>query len=316
MKRNLTYDGADVRELRTITALLTGALIVALTVLLSFSKTHGQMSGQSLEVSPPSQELIADPGETVIVKAKVRNRAETPLPITVRIEDFVATGEGGQVSLTEKGPWAVSTWTTVAPVGFTLKPGEVREVEATVAVPRSGVAGGRYGSFVFSVSGEGGPGKAALSQEVASLFLLRVSGPVEEKISIQSFSIPAFLEFGPVPMTLSFTNTGNVHLKPQGVVTISNMLGGKVADVPIDGVNVFPQAKRTVTTNWNTTYLIGRYSAKALVYTGSSSNELMEATATFFVFPWRIVIVAALVIAALFILRRRIRKALKALMGK
>lgn len=295
--------------------------VFSIIVVTSFvvPRVAGQNAGseQSLEISPPSQELTGDPGRTVTVKAKVRNRTNSNLPIKARTEDFIAQGEGGQVALVEKGPWSVSNWTTLTPSEFTLKPGEVKEVTGTIRIPTSGAGGGRYGSIVFAVTGAAsGPGNAAVSQEVASLFLLRINGPVDEKLSIEQFSAPSFSEFGPVTFQVNYANAGNVHLKPQGIISITNMFGQKVADVVVDPANVFPQAKRAVTAKWNKQLLFGSYTATAIVFTGGSKNETATATASFTVFPIRIAVLVGLALLAVYLMRKRLSKALKALAGK
>jgi hypothetical protein len=301
----------------TVGLLIAIASFITLSVLPKFIQAQTDNIGQSLEISPPSQDVTANPGETILVKAKVRNTTAKALPINVRIEDFIASGNEGQVALTEKGPWAVSTWTSVAPSQFTLNPGESKEVTGSISVPRAGAGGGRYGSFVFSVAAPAGqPGVAAVSQEVASLFLVNISGPKEEKIAISSFSAPSFMEFGPVPFTVTYKNTGNVHLKPVGEIGISNIVGGKSADIAVDGVNVFPGADRVVKTNWNQKILIGKYTATAVIYTGSSKNDTMVATTTFTVFPIRFAAIGLLLIVVLYLLRKRIAKAFTALAGK
>ena len=295
--------------------------VFSIIVVTSFvvPRVAGQNAGseQSLEISPPSQELIGDPGKTITVKAKVRNRTNTNLPIKARTEDFIAQGESGQVALVEKGPWSVSNWTTLTPSEFTLKPGEVKEVTGTVRIPASGAGGGRYGSIVFAVTGaSSGPGSASVSQEVASLFLLRINGPVEEKLSIEQFSAPSFSEFGQVPFQVNYANAGNVHLKPQGLISITNMFGQKETDIVVESANVFPQAKRTVTTNWNKQLLFGKYTATAILYTGGSKNETVTAVTTFTVFPVRIAALIGLALVAIYLMRKRLSKAFKALAGK
>jgi hypothetical protein len=293
------------------------ASLITLSILPKFIQAQTDNLGQSLEISPPSQDVTVNPGETILVKAKVRNTTAKDLSINVRIEDFIASGNEGQVALTEKGPWAVSNWTSVNPSQFSLNPGESKEVTGSVSIPKSGAGGGRYGSFVFSIAGPAGqPGVAGVSQEVASLFLVNISGPKEEKIAISSFSVPSFLEFGPVPFTVTYKNSGNVHLKPVGEIGISNIVGGKSADIAVEGQNVFPGAERVVKTNWNQKILIGKYTATAVIYTGSAKNDTMVATATFTVFPIRFAVIALIAIIVLFLLRDRIFKALKDLAGK
>ncbi len=292
------------------------AIILLLSVLFSLTSAQNTVSSQSLEVSPPSQELKADPGQTILARAKVRNKSADSINIKVRIEDFTATGETGQVALIEKGPQSLTSWTVVEPDTFPLKPGEAKEVIAKINVP-SQAAGGHYGSFVFSIGGgEAAPGTAAIAQELASLFLIRISGPVSEQLSIAEFKTPAFLEFGPVPFTLKFQNSGNVHVKPFGLINITDVFGRVVKDVVVRGeTNIFPGASRIVTVSYDEKWLFGPYKAQAVLNYGSKNESLM-ATTTFFVFPVRIAAAVLLVLFVLYISRKRLVKALKALLGK
>ena len=271
-------------------------------------------SSQTLEISPPSQEVKVDPGQTIKIKAKVRNRSNGTLSITTRIEDFTASGEGGQVALIEKGPYAISSWTTIDQPTFVLKTGETKEITATASVP-AGLAGGRYGSFVFSAGGGvAGAGTAAVSQEVASLFLLRISGPVSEVLSADEFRMPSFVEFGPVPMTVKFSNKGNVHVRPNGLINVRNMFGKTTADVVFKGENVFPGASRTQAVVLDKAWLFGPYTAQA-VLTYGSKNESLTITSTFFAFPLRIAVAIGVGLSIIYMMRKRLQKALKALIG-
>jgi hypothetical protein len=271
-----------------------------------------QTPGQGLEVSPPSQEVSIDPGETTTVKATLRNKSNNDVPIVVRIEDFTAKGDEGQIELTKDSPYSVASWTEVTPAEFTLKPGEEQEVTATISAPED-AAGGRFGSFVFaSKAANAGPNETALSQELASLFLVRVSGPVDEKLDIKSLSAPQFSEFGPVPFDVTFVNTGNVHVKTFGLINVTDMFGRKVADVVVPGTNVFPEAERVVKAQLENKFLFGNYTATALMYYGAQ-NQSVSTTTTFFVFPVRIAAAALVVIVILFLMRKRLKKAMKAL---
>lgn len=307
MKRNTRINGSV-----AVIFGIAGALVASVIASSVFSQN--MTSSQTLEVSPPSQEIAADPGQTVTIKAKVRNKSASTLSLSVRVEDFTATGEGGQVALTDKGPYAISSWVRLEPETLTLKSGETREVVGTVTVPK-GYAGGRYGSFVFSVGGgTAGPGTASVSQEVASLFLLRISGPVTEQLLIDEMTAPGFLEFGPVPLTVQFTNRGNVHTKATGLINVRNLFGKTTKDIVFRGENVFPGASREQTVTMDETWLFGPYTAQA-VLTYGSKNESLTATTTFFVFPLRIAVAIGLVMAALYMMRKRLRKAAKALFG-
>ncbi len=307
---------AENRDLKILPYLIAGAILLAASVIAQMTRAQTANVGQGLEVSPPSQELTAKPGQILEVKSSIRNKSDKPLTIQARIEDFIASGDEGQVALTEKGPWSVSSWTKLSTTEFTLRPNEAREVIATVSIPSADAAGGRYGSFVYTAAGKSSAGTAGLSQEIASLFLIEIEGPTVEKLSITDFTTPSFLEFGPVPFTLSYKNSGNVHLRPHGLIAITDMFGKKVKDVVAVGTNVFPGAERKVNVVWDSKFLIGKYTALAIINSGGKLNESSTATTTFIVFPIRIAALIVIAIIILFVLRKRIIKAAKVLLGK
>lgn len=280
------------------------------------SLVTAQDVGQGLQVSPPSQEATIDPGGTTTVKAKIRNPGNTVLPIQVHIEDFTAKGDEGEVELTANSPYSIASWTKVSPKTFQLAPGEEQEVTATITAPKN-AAGGHFGSFIFGVTSDT-PGKntATVAQEIASLFLVKVNGPVNENLSIDSLTAPQYSEFGPVPFAMRFKNSGNVYVKTFGLVNVTDMFGHKTADIVVKGTNVFPGAERVITASLDKPWLIGRYTATALMYYGSQQTQNISATTTFYVFPTRIVIILLAILILLFLLRKRLKKAFVVLFGK
>ena len=293
--------------------LLAGIIIVSLVFSFGIF-AQNQASVQSLEVSPPSQELQADPGQTLTATAKIRNKSRETIPLTVRIEDFTASGDEGQVALTDQGPYSLSKWAVVTPQSFSLAPGEEQIVTAKVKVPTDKVAGGYYGSFVFAVKApQAQGGGATVGQEIASLFLLKVTGPVNEQLSLDSITAPAISEFGPIPLELKFTNNGNVHTKVYGLVNISDMFGQKVADLVVNQTNVFPGASRQIKTTLDKQFLFGKYTATAIMYYGTTKNETLTAIGSFTVIPYRVIALLIVLGVLLYSMRKRLKKALRAL---
>jgi hypothetical protein len=157
---------------------------------------------------------------------------------------------------------------------------------------------------------------AAISQEIASLFLIDIAGPRDEKLAITGFSAPDFLEFGPVPFTIMFKNSGNVHLKAGGVIAVSDMFGRKVADVVQTPTNIFPGGERKISFKWNQQLLFGRYTAQAIINTNGTKNQTLTAETSFTVFPIRIAAIIVLAIVLVFLIRKRLSRAARALIGK
>lgn len=292
--------------------LIIFALIITFTIT---TIAQNVLQQQSLEVSPPAQEISVDPGKSLTVKAKVRNKSKNTLPMKVRVEDFTATGEEGQVALVNAGKYSLSYWTTLTPESFSLKPGEEQEVIATIQVPQS-AGGGRYGSFVFSVVPPGAKaGEAAVSQEIASLFLMRIAGPVNESLILTELKAPEFSEFGPIPFSLKFQNNGNIHVKTYGLINVTNMFKQKVADIVVTGTNIFPGNARILNATLKNKLLFGNYTATAIMYYGSTKNQTLTLATSFFVFPVRLVAVIVIVLFLLYLIRKRLKKALKDLIG-
>jgi hypothetical protein len=266
-------------------------LLVTTIVFIFFTASNfaqTALSSQGIEISPPSAEFDVNPGEVKDFEVKVRNTGNDLYYMTARVEDFTASGEDGQVALVEKGPYAISSWTTLTPVSFTLEPGQSQTVKVRSSLPNQNVGGGRYGAVVFAVANDPTPNTASVAQEIASLFLFRVAGPVEENLTILNFKAPQFAEFGPIPLQLSVSNNGNVHVKAAGLVSVSNILGKKISDLVIAPTNIFPQAKRVLEVSFNQNFMIGPYQARAILFYGNDNNTI-EAFVPFFVFPVRFV---------------------------
>lgn len=218
--------------------------------------------------------------------------------------------------MVDNGAESLSKWAVLDTDSFVLAPFEYRDVTATINLPSS-VAGGLYGSFVFAIAGgDAGPNTASISQELASLFLLKVSGPIIEELILSEFSAPVFSEFAPVMMTMKFMNAGNVHLKPFGLINIRNIFGKTVKDIVVRGdTNIFPRASRYFRVSTDNDFLIGPYTAQALINYGSK-NQSVSMTTSFFVFPVRYFVALLLVGFVIYKGRKRIARSFKALTGK
>ncbi len=293
----------------SILFLTVGALLLSFFPFRSW--VSAQLAGQSLQISPPSQEAKASPGETITLTAKVRNQSNATLPINVSIQDFTAVGDEGQIALETGSKWSVTGWAKLSPQKFDLASGDEQEVTATIKIPKD-VAGGRYGSFVFSVQPKSEKNAAAVSQEIASIFLLRISGKVNESLTLTKLSAPSFAEFGPIPLSMTFHNSGNVYVKTLGLINVTDMFGNKVADIPIKGTNIFPEADRVVHSMLDNRFLVGKFKATAIMYYGNQ-NQVINETTSFIVFPTRIAFIILALLITLFLMRKRLKKATKAL---
>lgn len=309
-------------------SLLTGlskALLLSLAVLLftPLNPIYAQDEA-GLSISPVVFELNANPGDTITNQIKLYNPTEYPLSVEMIAEDFTPVGEEGKVVLSEaedNSTFSIASWTTISPASFIIKPEEQVIVSYTIVVPQNGEPGGHYGSIVASLSGgtQEVSGSSVASKRGA-LVLLRIAGNVEEKIRVNTFETDSFSEYGPIDFSLKFENVGNVHVRPAGFITITDMFGKQVAEIELPQNNVIPTAIRQADVTWEEENLIGKYTATVVANYGSASKQVVTDVVTFTVFPWKTVLLYAvgilLLIAILFKLRHRLVKAFKVLLGQ
>jgi hypothetical protein len=280
-------------------------------------------NSQGLAITPPVFELSANPGDTIVNTIRVDNLTEAPLPIDTFADNFTAIGEEGQVGLSkEESAFSLATWISISPSSATLAAKASKTFEFTIKVPKNAEPGGRFGSVVFSTNGKkpdqgGGVGTG---QEVGSLILLTLAGEVKERASIASFkTTQSVFEQGPISFETRIKNQGNVHIKPTGTITISDVFGKKQATIPVNSQNVLPDAIRKLSATWGSAGSFGKYTATLSLQYGQN-KESMTASTTFFIIPWRLILAWMLGIAVLafllFLGRKRFGKAFRILLGK
>jgi hypothetical protein len=271
-------------------------------------------SQNGLSVSPPSFEISGNPGSTVTNTVRLENMKTTSVRLAVDRRNFTAIGEEGNIGLTDDdGTFSLATWISVDPADVVIPPKSTKTFTFTIKVPLNAEPGGHFGSLIFrtipeeNLSGSG----ASVAQEIGSLILLRIAGATTEDAKVESFKTSkSFYEFGPVTFEERVKNLGNVHIKPSGNVTITNIIGQKVATVPLITKNVLPGAIRKIEGTWDTKWRMGQYTATAVMIYGPNNTQLANVT-TFIVFPYRLALVVLVVFSILFTFVYRSRKRLK-----
>ena len=258
-----------------------------------------------LSISPVTFELTSNPGDVLTNKLRIYNQSESTIAVKMEVEDFTATGETGEVRVmpAEAETYSLARWVSVTPETFTLGPNEQKFIDFIINVPQNAEPGGKYGSVLASTAGIISPEKeivgAAISQKVGALVLLTVSGDVVEELEVEEFLAPSFLEYGPVSFAIRFKNTGTVHVRPRGYVTITNWRGKKAVDIEFPQQNVIPNAIRRIETSWNKKWLFGRYSATLVGIYGTGNLPIKPPVVFFWVFPWKLALGISLVLTLL-----------------
>jgi len=195
-----------------------------------------------------------------------------------------------------------------------LAPQELKTSVITIKVPSNAEPGGHYGVIRFTAVPPNLQGTGvALSASVGTLVLLRVNGPVTDNLSVAEFASGHqsqngtwkgnnFFETGPVDFLARLHNGGTVHEKPEGKITVKNLLGKPVGSVVVNskGGNVLPDSIRRFTQTLNSKKLFGYYTATmAVTYAG---NQSLGAKLSFWVIPWKLLLIVMAVLVVMFFL--------------
>lgn len=305
--------------------------IFVTAIFLSLVLVFGILSANALTISPPLIEIDANPGEVVRQTIKIVSDTDTEGVYYPSVADFTARGEEGEPDFLEPGEtkgYVLAQWIEIDRSPVVLKKGGRAEIPFAIKVPENAEPGGHYGVVFFSTQPpvlEEERTAIGVVGKLGSLILVRIAGDIREEGRLLEFGVAkGFYNRLPIEFTTRFENTGNVHLKPQGEIQISNMLGKTTAKVSMNekGGNVLPESIRRFKSVWEKkegvlekgegfftelkkekdNFGFGRYKAELILagFEGGMSS--------FWVFPWRLLSVSLIFIAILIVSASRLMK--------
>jgi len=273
-------------------------------------------SVEGLSAIPPRLEATVNPDGVNSQIIKVRNESSQEKSINVSTSDFIVNDNVGTptiVNASEKdNRWAASNWIQISPSSFKLKGGETKSLTLTITPPANALPGGHYAMVIHSpgdqISITDSTG-ASIQTKVGTLVYITIPGNITQNAIIKNFSAPKFEEFGPIDFTTTIQNLSDIHIKPAGNITITNMIGMKsFVQFNKDGVNIFPGKTRDFENQLNKKWLFGRYKAELNAAYGTAGG-VATATIFFWVIPWRFLILVgtaiAVIIAVILIIKNK-----------
>lgn len=193
----------------------------------------------ALTLSPPLLEFGIEPGREIISKVKVFNESAETISLYTSTANFTTQDEAGTpfFLLDEEG--GLASWIEITPGPIVLLSGERQEVAFVIKVPEDADPGGHYaGIFFGSAPPESGKdnGQVSVVSKLGSILLVKVSGDVTIKNTIQEFHIlndQKFFTRLPIKFWYRLRNGGDLHVRPEGTIEIKNILGLLATKEPI-----------------------------------------------------------------------------------
>jgi hypothetical protein len=305
--------------------------LIALAVLFPFFYSQAASNDITIKVAPSILEELVKPGDVLSAHVTLTNLSGQPVTFYAYLKDFKAAAddETGKAQLlspgSEEGNY-ISSWVNISSDGINLAPGQGQDVPFIINVPDNVGPGGYYGAVVFGTEaprvkpGEADKGASiGIAEQAASLVLLQIAGQADERADVREFKTDKV--FYATPFSVNFStkiqNLGNVHVKPMGVIEITNMMGRKVTTITVNdkGGNILPKSSRIFTNSWNDSFGFGRYQASLALSYGTPADSGGEGRKTltmfwyFWIFPVKILVsagISLLVLIALFIVFLRV----------
>lgn len=290
--------------------------LLVLTLLLSFgfffvlsaTEVSAQVEqGLSLRVSPPILEIDIEPGTTYSDYIKFENINEfESLTLYPQILSFKARGEEGAQEFLEDSEetltYSLAQWVNISTDTLEVEPLERVVLPFTITVPEDAEPGGRYAAILLGNQPnilEAG-NNVALGAQTGTIILAKIEGDVYESAKINQFNTGLErYQYPPVDFNIVVENTGNVHVKPVGVIEITNLFGMVVDEVVVNdaGGNVLPESTRKFTPSWEREkFTLGRYKATLSLEYGEESQKFLTDSLSFWVLPMKEIIIASVVI--------------------
>jgi hypothetical protein len=293
--------------------------------------------GLHLTTSPLPINLSTSPGKSVTADLRVKQDGSGPLKLKITLYKFSAFGEEGKPQILDPEPGDdYFSWVSFDKPVFEAAPGVWQTIHMTINVPKT-AAFGYYYAPVFSRADEpvAGARSNALNGGTAVMVLLDVLNPGAKRVlSLESFSAEhRLVEFLPDRFNVKLHNSGNVHVVPHGTVFILN--GKKEVgefNINAEQGNILPNTNRIYFNDWSdgfpryelkmvdgklqydkkgkpqqtlkwnladaAKFRFGRYTAHLIaVYDDGQRDVPLESTITFWVVPWRALLVLLLIVS-------------------
>lgn len=290
--------------------LLSFSLIFFLLAPTAYAQQELQVEG--LSINPFLIEVEAKAGQTTTRSITLTNISSNPITFTVSINDFTVDEDAGQPLFLDSDEvadpkFSLSSWITITKQPeFTIAPRESTDVEFAITPPENAEPGTHYGGILFARPLAQSNGSASIVQHQAGTIILVKLGKSQEKVNLKDFSTNhQTFSSKPVTFTTTLENVGNIHAKPKGEITVKNIFGNQVAQLPInrDANIVLPESKREFVNEWKPKFTMGYYTAEAIIYYGNPKLELREQI-SFWVLPIKELAVGLLALILLIVLFR------------
>nr|MBP7928183.1 hypothetical protein [Patescibacteria group bacterium] len=271
----------------------TTSLIVILTFSI-FSLTHVFATSSLLKIQPSFQEItITENDVQKQVLLTIENTTLDDITFTFDVLDIRQVDLQGNIGLVEKptsndNPKA---WFIDTPDSVLVKSNENKEVIIHIKNSIDLLPGGHYVAVVAKSSQQANQDNFQVFPALSTFLLVKKEGgELYQLVLKKSLDVPAISFSFPRHVTLTFENTGNVHVKPYGLVTLSDAFNRVIRKGIINESSqiILPAAQREYIVPLRTLHFGWPFMLYRLTVTGHTdfgNVEYNESTSFLYVSP-------------------------------
>ena len=262
-----------------------------------------QLNETNITFSPIKFDLNVDPGQTSTHQVVIENKGAEPLTYFVNVADIETINENGDAVFSEaplNSKYSIAGWIRAPKTQVTIDPGSSEAFSFSIAVPKDAEPGGHFGAVFITTTPPtqtNGTGSRVIAR-TGPVVLVRVAGDAVESLSIESLKTDnSIYENGPVSIEARLRNAGSVHLTPAGDIVVRNMFGNEVSRESFNtsALSVLPNSVRKFVGKFSPEFGFGKYTVELIASYGLK-NEIVTATTSFWIIPWKALSVAGLAI--------------------
>jgi hypothetical protein len=259
------------------------------------------------------------PGQVFQDSVWITNVSSRPITFAVYARDAFNTDvdAGYALQLQREKPRDAATWIQIAVDRITVQPGTRADVPFQVTIP----AGARPGDHAAGIIAEdvapptvhGNDVGVALQRRVAARIYVRVAGPLEPSLEVESIKVihhsallPPVTGRGDATVVYRIKNTGNVRMPASANVHVTGLLGRTIKRFPSRSIpELLPGSSVQLAERFEGLPAIDRLSASITV---RGEGTIARGTHDTWVVSWLIVAILGGLLLALAGWRRRRRR--------
>jgi len=283
----------------------------------------------SIGTAPTSEKLKLTPGQKYNGELVVWNLTNKATNYNIVVKGFrqIENQPGTAIMLTDseeaKSLYTATTWTKVSISNIDLIPNKNEKIYYEINVPKDATKG-EYTVIIAFISEneekltESG---ATTTLTLGMPILVQIGDEFVENAELLKFATDKnFYEYPTLTFDTRVKNLGDTHITPIGEIVLTNILKQEIARIPFNPNN--QSILRDNTGNYETLWDFGAFLTKdkAIILGPIKANLILTyrtfqpgfapltSEVTFWIIPWKIILIALVVIIATIVIVKVVRK--------